>query len=77
MKNKSQPEEPILITAKQVANLVGMSCRNWWRKVSSGLTPKSIKIGHSVRWNRQEIEEWIKAGCPCRHEWEEMKEDFD
>jgi predicted DNA-binding transcriptional regulator AlpA len=33
----------------------------------SGKLPAPIRIGSSVRWNADIIDEWIRNGCPaCR-----------
>ncbi len=35
------------------------------RKLNSdGQVPKSRRVGGNVRWSTEEIQEWIRAGCP-------------
>ena len=56
--------ENLLIPAEAVASLLGISKRTLWRLLSAGKLPEPLRLGSVVRWNRAEIEEWIKAGCP-------------
>jgi prophage regulatory protein len=66
-------ESPILLSAAGVARLLGLSSRTVARMNSSGGLPRPLRLGRSVRWRHQEIEAWIKAGCPTRKTWEIMK----
>ena len=56
----------LLVTANEIAEMVGVSSRTIWRWDSSGKVPKPIRIGKAVRWRRQDIDEWVKDGCPPR-----------
>ena len=47
-----------------VANTLGVSKRHVMRLNDLGKMPRAIKLGRSVRWNRQAIYTWIEAGCP-------------
>jgi len=62
------------ISAQRLAKMLSISKRTVHRLDSSGRLPKPFRLGGSVRWNRREIENWIKAGCPVRKQWEAMKE---
>lgn len=55
---------PLLIPVESVAELLGISPRSVWRRLSSGEMIEPIKIGKSVRWRRQEVVDWVEAGCP-------------
>ena len=57
-------ELPSLLTAPQIAELLQLSTRTVWRLRSAGKLPNPVEIGGSVRWNRDEIQRWITAGCP-------------
>lgn len=65
--------EPVLITAKDAANICGVSLSTWNRMNSSGLVPKPVRLLGTVRWQRDEITAWIAAGCPGRDKWETIK----
>ena len=68
---ESREEEPLLLTANAAAALCSVSVRQWWRWDSAGRTPRAIQIGQTKRWSREELKEWIRAGCPPRIEWAE------
>jgi predicted DNA-binding transcriptional regulator AlpA len=66
--------EILAISARDLKEMLNVSLRQVWRLNSSGKLPKSIRLGGSVRWNRQEIMDWFGAGCPDRKTWDTMKE---
>lgn len=50
------PLEPFL-SAKQVANLLGIARRTIWRYVATGLLPEPIRLNaRVVRWRRTDLE---------------------
>jgi prophage regulatory protein len=58
-----------LLSAAESAEMAGVAKRSWWRYVSSGKAPAPVRLGGAVRWRRNELAEWIAAGCPrCRKE---------
>jgi predicted DNA-binding transcriptional regulator AlpA len=57
-------ESPLLIPVEAVASLLSISKRSVWRRVSSGEMMPPIKLGDNARWRRQEIIDWVAAGCP-------------
>ena len=56
--------EPLLITADQVAAMLQVSVRSVWRLRSSGKLPKPVEVGGSVRWNNEQMRKWVSEGCP-------------
>ena len=54
-----------LLDVDRVAGLLGVSSRQVYRLADGGKMPRPLKIGGSVRWDRQTIESWIAAGCPA------------
>ncbi|MFN9272905.1 MAG: helix-turn-helix transcriptional regulator [Planctomycetia bacterium] len=56
--------EPDLIDAETAATIVGVARRTWYRYVDNGDVPQPVRFGGSVKWRREEIDEWIRAGCP-------------
>lgn len=56
--------EPLLITAKQVRELVNISRTTWYELVRAKLAPKPIKLGTVTRWSLAEIKLWVQRGCP-------------
>ena len=61
---------PLLLSARQVADLLGIGLSTWWRLVSSCRTPAPLKLARCTKWIAAEIRAWILAGCPSRDRWE-------
>jgi len=57
-------EKPLLLTAKDIAALCGVSVRTVWEWRAAGRLPAPIRLGRLIRWRRKDIEDWIEAGCP-------------
>jgi excisionase family DNA binding protein len=52
---------PLLLTAEQVANLLGTSKRQVWRLESAGRIPKPVRLGgRLVRWRWTELVEFVE-----------------
>jgi len=73
-KKANNIREALAISARDLKEMLNVSLRQVWRLNSAGKLPKSIRLGGSVRWNRQEIMDWFGAGCPDRKTWDTMKE---
>ena len=72
----STPEpQSLLLNAKQVATLLGISVSSFYSMRSCGRIPLPTRLGRSVRWNRQEILNWIEADCPPLNRWKDQRED--
>lgn len=54
----------LLLSAETLAEHLGFSARTIWRLRSAGKLPQPVRIGGSVRWRAEDIEAWIRAGCP-------------
>jgi prophage regulatory protein len=72
-KKARSPREILAICARELAEMRGISLRQTWRLSSAGKLPKPIRLGGSVRWNRQEVMDWFQGGCPDRQTWEARK----
>ena len=55
----------LLLTAEEVAAMLGVSERTLWRLLSAGKVPKPVHFGRSTRWRAAEVAEWINRGCPA------------
>lgn len=65
--------QPALLDVLMVAVLLGVS-RSHVRKLhDSGRLPRPVRLGRAVRWRRDEVVDWIAAGCPPRSRWEAEK----
>jgi len=59
-------QEPArLLDVGGVAEMLGVSSRQVYRLADGGKMPRPLRLGGSVRWDRQSIESWIAAGCPA------------
>lgn len=65
----------LLLSRKQVGlALGGMSIATIDRLSNSGrLGPRPVRFGKLIRWRRDELEAWIRAGLPCREVWEKRR----
>ena len=67
--------EPLLLSAKDSAKLLGIGRTLFYSMYSSGrLGPLPIRFGRRVLWDRKELEAWIEAGCPKRDRWLEVED---
>jgi excisionase family DNA binding protein len=57
-------ETTMLLTADEVAAMLGVSERTLWRLLSAGKVPKPVRFGRNTRWRVAEVKEWIDRGCP-------------
>jgi predicted DNA-binding transcriptional regulator AlpA len=57
-------DEAMLISADDLAHLLGVSKRQIWRLRSRGDLIEPIKIGSTTRWPLDAVREWIAVGCP-------------
>ena len=63
----------IAISAKTLAKMLSVSVRQVWRLNAAGKLPQPMRLGGSVRWNRDEVLRWFEAGCPDRQSWQGRK----
>ena len=64
MKNTATSSDPELINASELAKLLSLSVRTVWRLKSAGKLPKSLQLGRSVKWQKNEIVAWLESKCP-------------
>jgi excisionase family DNA binding protein len=53
-----QRDDPLLLTAEQVACLLGISRRSVFQWVRDGLLPRPMKLGASSRWHAPTLRAW-------------------
>ena len=49
---------------KTVAAKLCCSCRHVYRLAHSNQIPRPLRLGSLVRWDVDELDGWIAAGCP-------------
>lgn len=57
-------DDPLLMTARELATLLRVSTRTLWRLRSAGALPQPVRFGGTVRWRHDEVRAWIAAKCP-------------
>jgi predicted DNA-binding transcriptional regulator AlpA len=59
------------LTAADVGRLLATSERSVRRAHHAGKLPRGLRVtAKCLRWRRDELLEWIAAGCPDRKRWE-------
>ena len=54
-------DQPLLLSDKSAANLLGISRATFWRRVNDKTLPKPMRLGGVTRWRREDIERTIEA----------------
>jgi prophage regulatory protein len=63
--------EPLLLSARDLAGLLGAGVRTIRSWDASGRIPAPLRLSPGcVRWRRDEIRLWVDSGCPSREVWE-------
>lgn len=58
---------PILLTPEETARLIGISTRTLYRWDLRGRVPEPVRPTEgTTRWVREDIETWVRNGCPER-----------
>ena len=65
-------DAPLIAISELSVLTGGRSIPSLERDDAAGRLPPPVRIGRSKRWRRQEILDWISAGCPNRQTWEAM-----
>jgi excisionase family DNA binding protein len=49
---------------REIASRLGVSSQTVYRWITEGKVPPPIKIGSTMRFPREAIDEWFANGCP-------------
>lgn len=60
---------PILLTAKEAWTLCRMKKTSWYKNLALKTVPQPVRIKGMVRWRKEELVDWIDAGCPPQSKW--------
>lgn len=71
--SRGDPVEPIGLPAADGARLIGVSVSHFYQLHKTGRLPLPVRLGRAVRWLRQELVDWMNAGCPSRSRWMALK----
>lgn len=59
---KTRPE-PLLLTARELAQRLGVSERQVWNLHAAKRIPAAVRLRRSVRWRVADINQFVAAGC--------------
>ena len=62
----------LLLNAVEAAELLGIGRSHLYGLHASGRLPLPVKLGRRTLWRKQELSNWIDAGCPPRSKWAMM-----
>ena len=62
---KEIPQESLMVSVAEVAEMLGCSKRHVQRLADSGRMPHPVKVGRLTRWKRDSVVAWIDQGCPA------------
>ena len=74
MSTDTQTLTPILLSVTETARTLGISPRLLSKLNSSGQLPQPIRLGRRTLWAADELRDYVRAGCPSRERWRQMKE---
>ena len=76
MSNSVHLSEPfrLAVPVGEVAKILGISVRHVWALLAQGRLPRPVRLGRSVRWNLEELRDWLDAGAPEIVVWEKQRE---
>ena len=62
--------DALLLSAQDAAELLSITRSHFYALHSSGrLGPLPIQLGRRTLWRREELVNWVAAGCPVREKW--------
>lgn len=65
--------ERMLLTIDEVAERLNVSKRHVDVLLAAGRLLAPIRLGRRKLWSADELSAYIRAGCPSRDQWEEIK----
>ena len=65
--------DPLVVDRAGLGRMLRLSRRELYRLEDAGRIPAPIQFGTCKRWPIEEIEIWVRAGCPRRREWENLR----
>lgn len=66
-------ESVLLIPAPDLAMRLSVSRRTLHMLVATGAMPKPVHLGRRALWRVEEIEAWVRDGCPPIERWERTR----
>lgn len=68
------PNSSRLIDRREASEIAAVSIATWDRMNAGGKTPEPIHLSRGcVRWRLDDVQLWIRLGCPDRQQFEHLK----
>ncbi len=65
--------DPLLLDALAAAAFIDVSRATFWKLHASGKIPLPLRLSQRVvRWRKEELVAWVRAGCPSRDKWKHI-----
>ncbi|MBX9653768.1 helix-turn-helix domain-containing protein [bacterium] len=65
-----------LMTMRDLGQMLNLSARSVRRLRRANLLPEPVKLGGTIRWRREVIDQWIRHGClPPKEPAEQIRDD--
>jgi predicted DNA-binding transcriptional regulator AlpA len=65
--------DPLFVDRAGLGRMLRLSRRELYRLEDAGRIPAAIVFGTCKRWPIEEIETWVRAGCPPRKSWQNLR----
>lgn len=65
--------EPLMVSARDAARLLGVSQETFERRVRMGEIPGATWGGRHRRWAVCDLRAWVAAGSPRADDWDAMR----
>lgn len=76
MAETTEKIESALLTVGQVCQLINVKRATFYKLKASGrFGPLPVPLCRKVLYLRSEIEDWLKARCPHRKQWQIMRKE--
>jgi len=62
--HRAGAQQPLLLSVRQVSELLALSPRTVWRLASAGHLPQPTRIGRAARWRRRDVERFLGSLKP-------------
>lgn len=62
--DEKEKTQKLLLTRKEVAELLNCSDRHVARLEKDGLIPKPVRLRSRVLFSREKIQRWVEEDCP-------------
>lgn len=70
--------EPLLLDIQQLCACLSIARPTYYKIAASGVFgPLPIKLCRKVLYRRDEIESWVRAGCPHRKVWQSQRKELN